>query len=794
MGLRPVMARGIAVVALFITATATAQSGRLLEASAVTERDDHMDLAIEFSCPLAYRSHAPAAEGDSVRIRLAPSRDCGLAAGAQFPAEHMLPADGRGLVRGIELQPGIAGDAELVVSWNRVEKFVLTPVSGMRGVRIRVQRRAATRVIVGDTAAATADYAVNLASSQQPFDDVAIGSASALLHAPAYVSQVEVEGLRWYRLRTGPFATRREADEILRLALARYPTAWLGVGDEAQAAPEDQATRIEPARGPQQPETRLDPLLDQQLEAARRAMAARQFDEAIRILMQVVASQDYARRRDAAELLGLAHERRGQLAQAKAACEDYLRRYPDSPAAGRVRERLRALRLADVPGRAGTRGGQGRQGWSTWGNVAQVYRRDDTQLDAAGLSRNVVTQDAVLTDADGLVRHRGQRFDFTARTSIGYMKDLQPAGRENRLRVSSAYAEIGDRSLALNARLGRQSRGMAGVNGLFDGLLGSWQPRPRLGGNLVMGAPVESTRQAPDMDRLFLGGALDLVSRNQQWELSPFVLAQQFDGRTDRRSLGFEARYLTPGRTLVTMADYDVHFGAFNGAAMLGTFISDSRWTFSMDASLQRSPQLSIRNALIGQPTLAFGDLADRFTTDEIEQLAMDRSAQVVQFSATASHPLGDSAQWTINLSSFDLAGMPASGDVAAIPAAGRDDAINAELLFNGLLRAGDTHSFALRAQRGGSGSMVSAGIGSRLPLFGGWRLTTRLRADRRRVDDAPAWIMAPSLRLELRHSRATFELEAGAEFSRQHGANGNDRALRRYLSAGYRIQLDRQP
>jgi hypothetical protein len=787
---------GAGLVALGLAGVATAQSGRLLAGSSVTGRDDHLDLAIEFSCSLPYRTHAPAAEGDRVRVTLAIGADCALPAGAQFPAERLTPADARNLVRSIELQPALAGGAELVVSWSRSEKFVVVPTSGMRGLRIRVLRRTTAQIFVDEPEEATADYAVNIVSSRQPFDSPAIAAAQALLRTQVYISAVDVEGTRWYRLRAGPFATRREAEEILRLALARYPTAWLGIADETTATPEDAAVRIEPSPVAQQPEIRADPALDLQLDGARIAMNARKFEEATRSLTQILAVEDYERRREAAELLGLARERQGQLAQAKAVYEDYLRRYPDAPSAGRVRERLQALRLADIPGRAGTRAGEGREGWSAWGNAAQSYRRDDTHQSANGVSRDTVTQNVVLTDLDGLLRRRGERMDFTARSSLGYMRDLQPAGRGNRLRVSSAYAEIGARTLSLNARLGRQSRGMAGVNGLFDGLLGSWQARPRLGASMAVGAPVENTRHGPDFSRVFIGGAVEVAGRDQGWEAAAFALAQQLEGRADRRSLGLEARYLRAGRTVVAMTDYDIAFGELNGAMLLGTLVTDSRWTFNIDASLQRSPQLSLHNALIGQPMLAFGDLTSRYTWDEIEQLALDRSARATQVSATASHPLGEHAQWTVNLASFDLSGSPASGDVAAVPAPGRDDTLSGELLLNGLLRTGDTHSFALRAQRGGSGTFVSAGIGSRLPLGAAWRLTSRLRADRRHFasDGSRNWSWVPSLRLEYQRGGATFELEAGAEFSRRNDPTGNDRAVRRYLSAGYRFLLDRRP
>lgn len=783
---------GILLVALAFAGDAHAQSGRLLAGSAVTERADHFDLAIEFECSLRYRSHTPADQGDQLRISLGIGPDCAIPATAQFPTEFQLPADARDLVRGIELRAGVGGDAELVIRWSRVEQYVLAPAAGMRGLRIRVLRRIIAQVIPGELMEPTADYSVNIESSQLPFDELAVASAASLLQTSIYVSTIEVEGILWYRLRAGPFAKRSEADEMLRRALSRFPAAWLAIGDESRTTPEEAAARL--AAGPLPPRNqRADSALDRQLEAARSALNARRLDEAIRSLTQIVAAEDYVRRPEALELLGLARERNGQLAQAKAAYEDYLWRYPDSPAAARVSERLQALRLADVPGRAGSRSGESRQGWSAWGNAAQVYRRDDTHQSGNGLTRDILTQNAVLTDADGLVRHRGERLDFTARSSMGYMKDLQGAGRENRMRVSAAYAELSDRSLAATARLGRQSRGMAGVNGLFDGLLGTWQAKPRLGVSLGVGSPVESTRTGPDFHRTFVTGAIDFAARDQRWEASAFALVQQHSGRTDRRSLGFEVRYLRPGRTLVALTEYDVAFGQLNSAMLLGTFITDSRWTFNLDASLQRSPQLTIRNALIGQPTLAFDDLTTRFTPGEIEQLALDRSARAFQLSATASHPLGDRGQWSLNLSSFDLSGMPASGGVDAVPAPRRDDTLSGELLLNSLLRAGDTHSFALRMQRGENGTVMSAGLGSRFPLVDNWRLTSRLRLDRRQDDGDDSWLLIPALRLEYQRRGAQFELEAGAELDRRHSASGNERIVRRFISAGYRLLLERR-
>ena len=88
---------------------------------------------------------------------------------------------------------------------------------------------------------------------------------------------------------------------------------------------------------------------------------------------------------------------------------------------------------------------------------------------------------------------------------------------------------------------------------------------------------------------------------------------------------------------------------------------------------------------------------------------------------------------------------------------------------------------------------MLSAGLGSRFPLVDNWRLTTRLRLDRRTHEDEDSWLLIPALRLEYQRRGAQFELEAGAELDQRHAASGNERIARRFISAGYRLFLERR-
>ncbi len=795
----PLLVILLGCVAWGLSAPAHAQFGRLLLSSAVTEREDHVDLTLEFACSLRYQTHLPASQGDSVRISLQPSPDCGLGLQAQFPVERQLPADDVGLVRGIELSPGLTGGAELIVSWNRVEKFVLAPTAGMRGLRIRVIRTKQTgaSLTVDDSPGAVGSYAINLDSTQAGFTDADVARARDLLKAPVYVSDIEVDGQPWHRLRAGPFFSRKEAERLLREARTVYGRAWLGIDDEQPAESTGEAMPPPAAAGTplsRTGETRADPALDLLLEQSRKGLSAKRYDEAIALLTKVLLSADYQRRVDAQELLGLARERKGQLAHAKAEYEEYLRRYPTGKAVDRVRQRLKALRLASMPGRRGSGGGADDDGaWRFYGTGAQTYRRDNSKIQTLATSRDFVSQNAVINDIDVVARRRSERYDFTSRTSLGYLKDLTTDGPGDQARLSTAYAELRDRELGWGAKAGRQARGMAGVFGTFDGLLGSWQVRPQLSLNAVAGMPVDSSRAGLDSQRRFVGLAADFGTRNNSWDTSVYAILQQYAGVTDRQSIGVETRYLKPGRTLVGLLDYDVHFATINNAMLLGTLVLPSQWTFNVDAGRQRSPVLSLRNALIGQTAGSLDTLLQQFTLAQIEQFAKDRSASMTQASLTASHPLGDRAQWSLSAYSVDISGTPSSGGIDAIPAFGLDNSLSSELLVNSLFKAGDVASVALRYQQGGAARTMSLGLGSRLPLGDAWRLMGRLRADRRTLtaNDTQQWIYAPSLRLDYLRRHAQFELETGAEFGNRTTGGLTERNTRYFISLGYRLSLD---
>jgi hypothetical protein len=226
---------------------------------------------------------------------------------------------------------------------------------------------------------------------------------------------------------------------------------------------------------------------------------------------------------------------------------------------------------------------------------------------------------------------------------------------------------------------------------------------------------------------------------------------------------------------------------------VLGTLTLPSQYTFSVNAGHQRSPTLSLRNALIGQPVVTFDELRQLFSPAQIDALAKDRTATLNQGSVSLTHPLGEKAQWTLSAYTVDISGMPGSGGVEAIAPFGMDNSVTGELLYNSLIRQGDASTAAIRYQRGGGADTYSLGLSNRMPLGESWRLLTRLRADHRQITSTGMveWLYAPSFRLDFLRRYGQIELEAGAEFGDRTTNGFTERNTRYYFSLGYRLTLD---
>jgi len=814
--MRASAASALALAALAFALPALGQvGGRFVDVIEVIERDDQVDVTVQFNCSMRYITQAPPSEGKQLRIQLEPLADCGLGAfarGLQLTSELPPVSGGAGILGAARLESDAPGQLSLLLTFGKSEHFAVAQGVDPRGLRIRLFNPAPAQhghIVLGEQGDTVSNFAINLDSQLKPFDPAAIARAHELLKVPVFVSEKEVEGQKWYRLRAGPLDRRQDAERLLAQALTDYPRAWLAIGDDTSTTAPTGSINEPALPGVQR--MGADPPLDaatlKKLVAdAEHALAARDYPRAITLLTQLQRQPEFPARAHVQELLGLARERAGQLAHAKAEYEEYLRRYPDGEAGERVALRLRILRSATEQPRTGSGGTAPPTGWTVSGGFAQQFRYDGLNVDnnqpagagggagGAPVPNSVTTStDELFTDLDLLARRRGENIDFTGRFSGGYNNDFSGQtgpGLGSSKRLSIASVELLDRPLGLLARLGRQIHNEDGILGTFDGLFLAEQFLPAWSLHLSAGYPVDLTTNGLHTAQRFEGAALAYAPQGAHWDMSLFTQLQQFDGFTDRESVGFNLRYLAQKASLIVLTDYDIFYHSLNAASLIGTVKLPARWTLSVDAERRNSPVLTTANALIGQPVTTLSALEPVFTEAQIYQLARDRTPATFDYSLTATHPLGERFQVAVTVAADETQATPESGGVPAQPSTGLEKLVQMQLYGNSVWFDGDFDTLTLQYSDTSVGKIQTLAITTRFPAIGAWRIGPRLTIDRETIlaDGSKLVDAVPSVLIDYQKGRHIVQFEVGGEIGRRDATLQTQNTKRYYVSLAYRL------
>jgi hypothetical protein len=585
------------------------------------------------------------------------------------------------------------------------------------------------------------------------------------------VSETDSEGQHWYRLRVGPFATRTEADRVLQIALATYPRAWVAVNDEqADLSVVDRAgVQSTAPSGPTDP-----PLPEDEragiLRDARTALGNHQYPEAVDLLSRLLRQPENPGRAEAQELLGLVRERAGQLAQAKAEYEEYLRRYPSGSGAERVRVRLRTLVTASLaPKSIGGFGAPEGRHWTLAGSSSLTYQYEKDQTVAGGTTTSTTSVNSALVYADLLLRGRGERYDFTTRVDAGYTRNIVSTFGGSQDRTTAAYVELGDRILGLTGRFGRQSLASQGVIGLFDGAYVGYRVNPQWSVSAAAGLPAYTGYSAVSSHTKF-GTLTAEYEPSLTWVFDTYVFDEMVGSATDRRSIGFQTRYSERGRTAVMLVDYDIAFQQLNSVTLIGNSRVGQSWILGFDADHRRSPQLELNNALIGQTAPDLATLRNTLPPSQIRQFALDRTSTSNTFVISASRPLGDRWQFMANLAGLQLSGTPASGGVPATPSTGIDKNVSVQISGLSLLQASDLHIFSVRYDNSPLSRSTTLSWDARFALHGAWRLGPRLSVEQLNnpMIGGKQYLYLPQVRGDWTGRRSVFEITTGYQLQQQ--------------------------
>jgi hypothetical protein len=780
-------------VAIFLGRQASAQiSSHLIDIIDAAAAESHTDVTILFTCTMRYVAYTPAQAGTETQIRFRPGPDCGL--GPLFSGISELPsvAGTEGLLTSARLEDGAPGEINLDLQWRKLTTYVAAPTGNQRGFVIRVlEAKVKGEVFIQETLQPSLTFAVNLDARTTAFTEAEVRDAGSKFNMPAYVSTIDLDGVAWYRLRIGPCVSRSDAEHLLGKAQRLFPRAWLVIGEESIPGQSESSAPVPAAAAAASDPPLEDSERAKLLADAKTAMQQRKFSAAIESLTRLVRQPEFPDRAEAQELLGLARERSGQLAHAKAEYLEYLARYPSGAAADRIKLRLKTLALAGRKPAFSPLSGRVANplGWSSTGGVAQLYRWDSNSVTSAGQTFNQTSQNALLSYGDILVRRRGERFDFLTRVYAGYTETLVHNFGGNQAQVNSAFVELTDTRWDVTGRFGRQTRGSDGVFGTFDGGWVAYRVTPGVTLNATFGYPVDTVSEGPQPQRDFVGVAADFGTLWRSLDVSTYALEQKFNGQVDRRAVGLEARFFRPGQSLIGLIDYDTFYKSINEVTVIGNLSLPANWLLSMDVDRRNSPILTTRNALIGQPVTTLDELTTTFTPDQILQLARDRTAVSSLYSITVSRPLGERFQLSMDVYSTNTGATPASGNVPASPASGADRAAQLQLFGTSLWKRSDLHVLYLRYDKNQLSNTESIGLSSRLPIWGQWRIGPRLRVDRitYTVDDSKETALSPSLRLERLQAHLLLEFEAGSGLNSRNTPLDTQKTKSYYVSAGYR-------
>ncbi|MEP7221979.1 MAG: SPOR domain-containing protein [Novosphingobium sp.] len=242
-------------------------------------------------------------------------------------------------------------------------------------------------------------FAINLESQPTPLGELSIAQKQAVAGRVTYETSFERDSQHWHRLRMGFFETKAAAEEERARLAAHFTNAWhdawvvkVTAEERAQAVASRIDTGGQPITAAPQPTagpaTEGDTTETSRLiTEAEDSIRGGDNDRAVQLLTNALTRPENPNLPRALELLGVTHERKGQMAHAQAEYEEYLRRYPSGEAADRVRQRLTALSTPQGQGetptpelRQATGKSRAAKDW-TWGlrgSFSQFYFRDQS--------------------------------------------------------------------------------------------------------------------------------------------------------------------------------------------------------------------------------------------------------------------------------------------------------------------------------------------------------------------------------------------------------------------------------
>lgn len=783
------------------SSSASSQSNTILESQNVTYSGTDAKLLIHFYTPMGYLSHFPEKKGSKIKVNLKellPTAPSNRVFSEKLRVEQLI--DSKNNVNPVleinfektrpDLQAGI-----LTIELNRSVEFDIKMSRDRKSLTVTL-KNIRTDIVPDaertDTSSGLPVYILNLRTSNKPIDPKNQPALAKFTNYDIYVTRTSRQWETIYNLHVGYFYSPSAAKANLERLKPFYPQGWVGKIQPERRKTADtwffdqKINRLRKSRKAAKPEK-----TDILMERARQAMIDKNYSQAIRIFTKILQLGGGEYKKESKELLGLARERNGQVAHAKAEYREYLKLYPEGEDAERVKQRLLGLLTARSRPKqkleeTGVKPVEPE--WDLFGSLSQFYRHQKVSSDAVA---SQTTDSSLQSDFLLTGRKRGfeynQRFDFVANNRLDFLAEV---GKSDS-RLQTFYYEISKKDDNHAAKVGRQTHSSDGVFGRFDGLILSKRIGTSHRFNFLAGYPVDiSTYDAVNTDRQFLSLSYDIESLLMDADVKFYLIDQSNYNLTDRQAVGTQIQYFDDFKSFFAAVDYDTFYQELNQATFLGTWRIKQSSSINITANYRKAPLLTTNNALIGQPVETIEELQQLFTGEEIYQLARDRTADYKSLVIAASTFLTKRYQLNGDITVSETDGTVSSGGVEAIAGTGIETLFNTALVINNFFTDNDITIFGARYMDLSTAEIVQLNFSSNFNLSKAWRLNPRLVLDSRdNVNGTSRTTVKPRLIINYRPVRSfKLELDMGYEVAETEGAGNtiNDDVFYAYFGYIY--------
>lgn len=535
----------------------------------------------------------------------------------------------------------------------------------------------------------------------------------------------------------------------------------------------------------------------QLMEDARDALTKGRYEVSIGLYTKILLTAQGPVKQQAQELLGVARERNGQLAHAKAEYQKYLEQFPDGPDALRVRQRLAGIVTAAKtpqeklkPAKRSSSAGKGKWVAQNFGSLSQFYFRDQTIPEGADVQ---VNRSDLSTDLDLNSRWKSDDLDINGRFTGGHLNNFLP-DRQDQDKISALSLEMRSKKNGWSGKFGRQSLSSGGVLGRFDGAHASIKLNPVIKLNGVFGYPVESVRKTVvSTNKRFYGMNLDFGTFLQKWDFNTFFINQENYGLVDRRAIGAETRYFDQLKAFFTLLDYDIFFNALDIFLFNGHWTLPTKTTLNLILDYRKSPILTLNNAIQGQGVDKISDLFNSYTEAQLKQLARDRTTHSKSATFGITQDLKKDLQLVGEVTVSEMGGTVSSGGVEGQEALGKEYTYSAGLITSNVFKENDVIISGLSYLNAAQSNVYSLSLSGSFPLTVKTRLMPRFRLDYRQAkggDDSRVTVR-PALRMDYNFTRwAHFEAEGGFELLNGKSSGISQKSTETFISLGYRLSF----